>query len=174
MKLFVLLLILLFFNFCTSREDNQPYKGPQPDEIEASILKVNRYILKRNLDHISGFIKRTGWEMKESGSGLFYLFINQGSGNIASQGQRISLDFNLKLIDGSIINSSEQSGPMEFTIGQGGVPTGLEEAVLNAREGSEMKLILPPHLAYGNFGDKDIGIPPDAILLYEISVNWIK
>lgn len=174
MRILILLFFILIFNFCATRKEDQPYEGPPLDQIEASILKVNRYILKRNLDHIQGFINRTGWDMEESGSGLFYLFLNKGKGEKALSGQRISLSYNLKLIDGSIIDSSNQSGPMEFTIGQGGVPSGLEEAVLNAREGSEMKLILPPHLAYGNFGDKDIGIPPDAILLYDLSVNWIK
>lgn len=173
MRIISIIITFLFIYACTGEVEEKP-SVPPVDEIESSILKVNRYILKRNLDHIRGFVRRTGWDMKETGSGLFYTFQKEGEGDKAEVGQVVNLDYSLKLIDGSFINSSGQSGPMEFRIGQGGVPSGLEESVLLARTGSVMRLILPPHLSYGNFGNPEIGIPPDAILLYEISVNWIK
>jgi hypothetical protein len=170
-------LLVIFFMFllmsCSGGEEKRPYMGPRMNEIEASILKVNQYILKRNLDHIRGFIRRTGWDMKKTGSGLFYSLIKEGKGDFAENGKIISLNYTLKLIDGTLISSSDESGTLDFRIGQGGIPSGLEEAVLMTREGSEMRLILLPHLGYGNFGDTEKAIPPDAILLYEISVNKV-
>lgn len=175
MRSFILILIIpALLVSCRNTDEDNTFKGPDLDEIEASILKVNRYILKRNLDHIQGFIRRTGWEMEMTGTGLFYNFLDKGTGGSAQSGNYISLEYSLKLIDGTLISSSETSGYMDFIIGQGGVPAGLEEAVLMTRKGSVMQLILPPHLGYGNFGNAEAGIPPDAILLYQLHVLEIK
>lgn len=174
MRIIVFILFFSLFLSCKNQPEERKITGTGISEIESSILQVNRYILKRNRDHIHGFLKRTGWNMKMTGSGLFYEIEEEGTGENVKNGDRISLYYRLRLIDGSFIDSSDDSGPMEFTAGQGGVPVGLEEAVLLLRKGTKARLILPPHLAYGNFGDAEIGVPPDAILFYEIYLNWIK
>jgi FKBP-type peptidyl-prolyl cis-trans isomerase len=173
MRTILLLLLVLSFSACKKNEKTTPPGLPTEHEVEKAIFKVNKYILKRNRDHITGFLRRTGWDMQQSGSGLWYRVKQEGSGKTASNGDYIKLKYELRLIDGSLISSSKSDGLLEFTVGQGGVESGLEEAVLMLGTGARATLIVPPHLAYGNFGDNELGIPPDAILLYELEVVGI-
>ncbi len=175
MRIFILNMLMLFtFISCKEEQQTRPIDVPTGGEVEKAILKVNKYILKRNRDHIQGFIRRTGWEMKKTGSGLWYQIDNEGRGNSAESGDYIRMKYKLYLIDGTLVSSTENDGLFEFTVGQGGVESGLEEAVLFLKEGSMAKLILPPHLAYGNFGSPEKGIPPDAVLIYELEVLEIQ
>jgi FKBP-type peptidyl-prolyl cis-trans isomerase FkpA len=175
MRLIILNIIILFsFNSCNEEPQTGAIDLPTGGEVEKAILKVNKYILKRNRDHIEGFIRRTGWDMKKTGSGLWYQLDNTGKGETAENEDYIRMKYKLYLIDGTFISSTENDGLLEFTVSQGGVESGLEEAVLLLKEGYEAKLILSPHLAYGNFGSPEKGIPPDAILIYELEVLEIQ
>lgn len=175
MRGFIFFLIILFTSIsCKKEPQRRAIDLPTGGEIEKAILDVNKYILKRNHDHIKGFILRTGWDMKKTGSGLWYHLNEEGEGKTAASEDYIRMKYKLYLIDGTLISSTENNGIIEFTIGQGGVESGLEEAVMFLREGSKAKLILPPHLAYGNFGSPEKGIPPDAILIYELEVLDIQ
>ena len=167
-------LLFLGIAFAACKPEEEPLKGPALSEIERSILRVNQYILKRNLDHIRGFVKRSGWDMKQTGSGLFYEISREGRGGNAEKGDRVIIAYELLLIDGTPVSSSRNEGPLNFIVGQGGVTSGLEEAVLLMKEGSNARLILPPHLAYGNFGDAELGIPPDAIVIYRLQLISIQ
>ena len=55
---------------------------------------------------------------------------------------------------------------MRFKIGQGGVESGLEEAVLLMSVGDKGRFIMPPHLAHGLLGDNN-KIPPRSIIVYQ-------
>ncbi|MFW5820457.1 MAG: FKBP-type peptidyl-prolyl cis-trans isomerase [Bacteroidota bacterium] len=173
MKLFFLFLIIIFTS-CNRETEQRAINLPAGGEIEKAILKVNKYITKRNRDHIRGFIRRTGWEMQQSGSGLWYNLTGQANDSSVSPGDNIRLNYKLYLIDGTAIASSEYRGALSFTVGQGGVESGLEEAVLLMSEGMGARLIIPPHLAYGNFGYPEKGIPPGAILIYKIELIDIQ
>ncbi|MFW5819757.1 MAG: FKBP-type peptidyl-prolyl cis-trans isomerase, partial [Bacteroidota bacterium] len=162
--------ILIFLISCQERTPKRAIDLPTEGEIGKAIFEVNKYILKRNRDHIEGFVRRAAWDMKKTGSGLWYQLENSGSGSQIREGDYIRMDYEMYLIDGTFISSSENDGVLEFTVGQGGVESGLEEAVMLFKEGTRAKLILPPHLAYGNFGNPEIGIPPDAILFYKLKV----
>ncbi len=174
MRIITILFFLILGTACREKQERKAENLPTVGQVEEAILKVNKYILKRNRDHINGFIRRTGWEMNQTGSGLRYKINADGRGKTVSSGDFIRLEYNLMLIDGTFVSSSEKDGMLEFTVGQGGVETGLEEAVLLIREGAKATLILPPHLAFGNFGDPEKKIPPDAILIYEISLKNVR
>jgi len=166
-------LMTLFIISCNKVDKGVSISREQLSEIEQDILKVNRYILKKNRDHIHGFIHRTGWEMRETGSGLYIMFTNEGNGALPVKGNTVILDYKMMLIDGTLLSSSEKDGVLEVTIGSGELINGLEEAISLMRSGSIVRIIVPPYLAYGNFGDREKGIPPDAILLYELKLRKI-
>lgn len=168
---------MLLFSFalagafsCKDQSLSPVVESSASSHINQAIMKVNKYMARRNRDHIESFVRRTGWSMKQTGSGLWIEVLSEGKGNQAKSGQRIHLEYELKLLDGTIVESSSQTGPLDFRIGQGGVESGLEEGVLHLKEETSARLLIPPHLAYGNFGNQEKGIPPDAILLYEIKV----
>jgi FKBP-type peptidyl-prolyl cis-trans isomerase len=138
-----------------------------------ALIKMNSYLAKRNQELISQFIKRTGLRMKETGSGLWYGIYSQGNGKAVNPGDIVEISYDLKLLDGTPLDSASVSNPKAFRTGKGGVEAGLEEGVLFLHEGDRAWLIIPPHLAFGNYGNQE-KIPSGAFLFYTIYLAGVK
>jgi FKBP-type peptidyl-prolyl cis-trans isomerase FkpA len=138
-----------------------------------TLLNMNNYVARRNQELIGQFVKRTKLEMKETGSGLWYGIYEKGKGKAVNKGDKVEFSYILKLLDGTPVDSAMLNNPKIFRSGKGGVEAGLEEGILLLHEGDHAFFIIPPHLAYGNFGDQE-RIPPGAFLFYDlclVSVN---
>jgi FKBP-type peptidyl-prolyl cis-trans isomerase FkpA len=162
----------LFFFSCGWREHPAPDEEPSVNEQEL-MLGANRQLIERDAELIDGFIRRRNWQMEKTPSGFYYQVYEPGSGAEVKKGDVISLEYKLWLLDGTLCYTSEERGPLVFLVGQGGVETGLEEAVLLLREGDRARLILPPFLAYGLVGDQE-KIPPRATIVYDLQLTGIN
>jgi FKBP-type peptidyl-prolyl cis-trans isomerase len=111
--------------------------------------------------------------MTETATGLWYMIEEPGKGNHVLKDKYISYAYTSKLIDGTFCYSVDTINPKKIVVGKGNVEAGLEEGLLLLREGSRAKFIIPPYLAYGNFGDME-KIPGSSILLLEVSVLSVK
>jgi len=80
-------------------------------------------------------------------------------------GDTIKIDYTGKLDDGSVFDSSEKHGePLEFTVGEGQVISGFEEAVRGMEEGEEKEFRIEPSEAYGEYNESlSQQVPKDAI-----------
>lgn len=67
----------------------------------------------------------------------------------AEMGDRVRIHFTGKLGDGTVVGSSRDDGPLEFTLGRREVMRGLEELVEGMRSGETRTAHLPPDLAHG-------------------------
>ena len=68
------------------------------------------------------------------------------------KGDKISLDYEGKLEDGTIFDSSkhgDHSHPLEFTVGEGMIIPGFEKAVMGLKVGDEKTVKIPAKEAYG-------------------------
>ena len=151
--------------------DSKPEKSLQNSDQDPreSLEKANRYLVKTEKENIANYIRRHGWEMKETGSGLRYMIYKNGSGIIAEKGKVAVLKYKLSLITGDLVYSSDDLGLKAVVVGKGGVESGLEEGILLMKEGDKARLILPSHLAYGLLGDED-KIPPRTAIIYDIEI----
>jgi FKBP-type peptidyl-prolyl cis-trans isomerase FkpA len=170
----LILLLILIITSCRNKVQQAPVNfSAEKNRKNETLIKMNSYVAKRNKELISQFVKRTGLKMKDTGSGLWYEIYSEGNGIPVKQGDIVQIVYCLKLLDGSFIDSSTVAKPKSFRVGKGGVESGLEEGILLLHEGDHARFILPPHIAYGNFGNQS-KIPPGAFLLYDlnlISVN---
>ena len=172
-KLYIALFSFLTV-FLTGCKEDSNSTNKQPDkQVSESLLKANRYLVKQEKEDIDNYIRRHGWEMLETGSGLQYFIEEKGSGEQVVAGKVITLKYTTRLITGDLIYSSNESGPKTFVVGHGGVESGLEEAVLLLHAGDKARIIIPSHLAYGLVGD-DNKIPARATLIYEIELIELK
>ncbi|MFC2107751.1 FKBP-type peptidyl-prolyl cis-trans isomerase [Bacteroidota bacterium] len=137
------------------------------------LIEVNKHVVKTEDQHIQDFILRYKWPVKETGSGLRYYIYEDGNGQKAEINNIASLNYTLKSITGDIIYNSENEGILEFQIGKGQVPGGLEEGILLLRVGDKAKFIIPSHLGYGLLGD-DNRIPPKSTLVYDLELFQLK
>jgi len=162
--------ICIFFAFgCSSPAEKAQPEQLNSNQLREELLQANKQVIDKENEQIDDLVRRYGWKMTETGTGLRYLIYQKGTGPLAKTGQWVKLNYEVRLITGDVIYSSKQSGPKEFRIGSGGVESGLEEAILKLSVGDKAKLILPSHLAHGLAGDQD-KIPPKASLIYDVEV----
>ncbi|MDR0788222.1 MAG: FKBP-type peptidyl-prolyl cis-trans isomerase [Gemmatimonadota bacterium] len=68
----------------------------------------------------------------------------------ADVGDRVRVHFTGKLVDGTVVESSGGDDPLEFTLGQREVISGLEELVRGMRSGEKRCGRIPPDRAHGS------------------------
>ncbi|MGW8193367.1 MAG: peptidylprolyl isomerase [Desulforhopalus sp.] len=102
-------------------------------------------------------------------SGLKYIVIEEGSGEPPKKGDRVTVHYTGKLLNGKKFDSSyDRKQPISFPVGQGQVIKGWDEALLGMKKGEKRVLIIPPQLGYGPSGRGPI--PPNAIMVFDVEL----
>lgn len=172
--IFIGLLMAVTLAFCAcGRPSGRQEQTFDEDQYKEALIETNKLVVMTEDQHIEDFIKRYGWQMEVTGSGLRYELIENGHGQKVTTGDIVVMDYTVKLITGDMIYSSAESGSKEFEVGRGGVESGLEEAVLLMHVGDRCRFILPSHLAYGLLGDENL-IPPKSTIIYEVKLIDLK
>ena len=85
-------------------------------------------------------------------------------------GQTVVVHYTGWLKDGTKFDSSkDRNQPFRFPLGGGRVIKGWDEGVVGMKIGGTRKLIIPPHLGYGDRGAGQV-IPPNAVLTFEVEL----
>lgn len=69
--------------------------------------------------------------------------------NQAKPGDKVKVHYTGTLEDGTRFDSSEGREPLEFTVGEGNVIPGVDEAVVGMSPGDQKTVTVPPQQAYG-------------------------
>lgn len=102
-------------------------------------------------------------------SGLYYIQKVAGKGAQAENGQKVSVHYTGRLLDGTVFDSSIERGePIEFVLGEGRVIPGWEEGIAKMKEGGKATLLIPSNLAYGERGNQVI--PPCSPLVFDVEL----
>jgi len=102
-------------------------------------------------------------------SGLMLIHVLEGNGPKPVFGRKVSVHYtgyleNMKMFDSSV----ERGNPISFEVGTGRVIKGWDEGIMLLRKGGKARLIIPPHLGYG---DRDTGpIPANSTLLFDVEL----
>ena len=102
-------------------------------------------------------------------SGLLYVLEAPGSGSTPAVGAMVKVNYEGRLLDGTVFDSSASHGqPFQFTVGHGEVIKGWDEAILSMRKGERRTWIIPYWMGYGADG---VGkIPARATLVFDIEL----
>ncbi len=107
-------------------------------------------------------------DMITTASGLQYKIIKEGTGEGAKIGQDVKIHESTSYRDGTLIFSSENMEPLQFTLGGKMVIEGVDEGIRGMKKGEVRKLIVPTSLS------KRSSYPPilskDSILVYRIEL----
>jgi FKBP-type peptidyl-prolyl cis-trans isomerase FklB len=101
-------------------------------------------------------------------SGLQYLVLKAGTGDKPQAADRVKCNYEGRLIDGTVFDSSDKQGhPIEFAVD--GVIRGWTEALQLMPVGSKWRLFIPSDLAYG---DQQMGpdIKPGSTLIFDVEL----
>lgn len=92
----------------------------------------------------------------------------------AQKGDRLHMHYKGSLKDGTEFDNSYTRGePLAFNLGTGQVIKGWDQGLLGICAGEKRKLVIPPHLAYGESGS-GATIPPDSTLVFEVEAVKIE
>ena len=101
-------------------------------------------------------------------SGLQYIVLKEGTGPKPVATDKVKCDYEGKLLDGTVFDSSIKQGkPIEFAVN--GVIRGWTEALQLMPVGSQYRLFIPSDLAYG---DQQMGpdIKPGSTLIFDVTL----
>lgn len=109
--------------------------------------------------------------VKTTESGLQYKILTQGTGEVPVATSRVKVNYEGKLIDGTVFDSSySRKKPASFGCNQ--VIKGWTEALTMMPVGSKWEIYIPQQLAYG---DREQGkIPPFSTLIFTVELLEIE
>lgn len=82
----------------------------------------------------------------------------------AKAGDKVKVHYTGTLSDGTVFDSSLEREPLEFTLGEGQVIPGFEEAVVGMEPGGTKNITLAPDQAYGDYNAEAVtDVPRDQI-----------
>jgi FKBP-type peptidyl-prolyl cis-trans isomerase len=117
---------------------------------------------------------------------LIYIEKTKGKGAKAEKGKKVKMNYVGRLIDGSLFdtnnekvareNNAYQEGrtysAFEFTVGNGEVIPGWDEALPMMNAGGKATFIIPSNLAYGEMNQGPI--KPFSTLIFEVELLEVK
>ena len=108
-------------------------------------------------------------------SGLQYEVLVSGKGAKPTAGDQVTMHYHGTLTDGTVFNSSVGGQPATLEVtGEAGVPAGWTEALQLMSVGDKWRLTIPGNLAYGERGFPEVGIDPNATLVFEVELLGIN
>jgi len=105
--------------------------------------------------------------VKTTASGLQYKEIKPGTGKPVANSEMVKINYEGKLLDGTVFDSSYDRGePVVFPV-EGMIP-GFTEGLKLMKEGGTYELYIPADLAYGETGNS--GIDPNSTLIFKVEM----
>jgi FKBP-type peptidyl-prolyl cis-trans isomerase FkpA len=162
----IILLLMISFVSCRQKPVNT-INNSRPGKTEMADL--NKYLVQKDRERIKNYIERKSLSMKESPTGLWYQIIKEGNGKNLAENDKVSMEYECSLLDGTKCYSSKDLGPKELVLGKSEMEPGLNEGLRLLKPGAEAIFILPPFLAYGLIGDRK-KIPSRAVIVYNVNI----
>lgn len=170
-------------------------KSELPDSIAS--VELEKYykdliadLEKAEAGKIESFVKENKLEPKKTESGLQYVIEKEGTGEKATIGDTVVVNYVGKLTHGKVfdtsikeeaekaklpINPMRTFEPIKFALGVDPVIPAWVEGLQLLNKGSKATLIIPSNLGYGSNGAPQGGIPPYAPLIFNVElVDIIK
>lgn len=97
-----------------------------------------------------------------------------GTGDLATAGKKITVNYSGTLTNGTKFDSSyDRNQPFVFTLGAGEVIQGWDKGFDGMKVGGKRKLTIPPDMGYGAQGAGS-AIPPNATLIFEVELLKVE
>ena len=165
---------ILLSAFCISCNNNPPTGVIQNTTTKNitidPLVEDNKKIVELENEEIELFLKRYQWTMKQTDTGLRYEITKKGKGENFNTGDEIVLEYKTFLLSGDEIYNSKEDGLKRFVVEKSEEIAGLHEAAKLMNRGTEARLIIPSHLAYGVPGDGN-KIKPYQTIIMKILTN---
>lgn len=104
---------------------------------------------------------------EKTASGLVFRTVQAGAGPVITGADAVLIDYELRLPDGKLIDSSASHGGAQ-AVAPGQTVPGFGEALTRMQKGGTYHFVVPPKLGYGDTPPP--GIPPGSNLEFDVHV----
>jgi peptidyl-prolyl cis-trans isomerase A (cyclophilin A) len=146
--------------------------GEKANAFETGQAAFDAYLQARHPNETAGENHLVETRAKDgynvTASGLVYKAIKEGTGNQPSAGSLVTVDYEARLVDGTVFDSSYIRGtPTSLYLNR--VMAGFGEGVQLMKTGGTMELHIPHNLAYG---ESNVGlvIPPFSTIIFTVEL----
>lgn len=165
--------ILLSLLFSCQTHSNKPQEkivGDPTEKIKTQIIKVNQLELQKENDEMDAYEHSHQLHFKKSISGIRYIVYHHSlKGDSIKNNMRIDLDYEIKLLDGTLCYSSKIDGIKQLIVGADEAESGLHKGLLFLKRGDKAIFLMPSVLAHGLLGDFK-KIPPQMPIVFDVRV----
>ncbi len=117
---------------------------------------------------IKAHVAKNKLKLIKTDSGLYFKITTMGSGRKIRYQDSVSISYTGKLLSGKLVDI--QTKPITFAVKD--LILGWKEALIMSQKGSEISMIIPPNLGYGDHTLEQI--PQNAILSFNLKVWDVK
>ncbi|RYZ52533.1 MAG: peptidylprolyl isomerase [Sphingobacteriales bacterium] len=126
---------------------------------------------------LQDYFKKNKIKATKTASGLYYVVTKKGTGPTPKAGEKITVNYTGKTMDGTKFDSNVDSAfnhvqPFSFNVGQRQVIAGWDEGLMLLNKGGKATLYIPSGLAYGERSPSP-KIPANGILIFDVEVTEI-
>ena len=116
------------------------------------------------------YVEKTWPEAKKTTTGIRYLVLKEGQGDLPKPGDKVNVLYVGRLLDGTVFDqATEADKPFTFRIRREMVIEGWDQILQLMKRGEKRLVIIPPELAYGTRGQPP-KIGRNATLVFEIEL----
>ena len=168
--LFAFAAILMSCDSCS--QDKKAVQQMTQAQIDSMLIAQNRNFHAQEKERIQKFVSEKQWPTTITGTGVHYWIYEQGAGQTVKSEQIAMVEYEVSLLDGTVIYKSQPGDKVPVKIGHDNVESGLHEAIQLLRKGDRAKFVLPSYRAYGLTGEGKI--PMNASVIYDIFLADIR
>lgn len=171
---FILFSGLFVFTACNDNKQQgnpvNPGNAATDARIKEQFIKANSQLIEKENDEIDYYVRTHKMPFKRTTSGVrYYVYKPSFKGDSIIKDMQITMDYTVKLLDGTVCYSSNQDGRRSFIVEHGDIESGIHKGLQNLKRGDQALLIIPSHLAHGLLGDMN-KIPPQSPIIYDVRI----
>lgn len=169
------LVVLLFCAQCREPEKKQD-STKSIEEIPAQpvkeqFIRANQQLMQKENDEMDFYARSHKMPFFRTSSGVrYYVYKPSAKGDSIRDSMQISMDFEVRLLDGTLCYSSKTEGKKAFMVGHEDIESGIHKGVQYLKKGDKALLLIPSPLAHGLLGDFK-KIPPQMPIVCDVKID---
>ncbi|MBP5259407.1 MAG: FKBP-type peptidyl-prolyl cis-trans isomerase [Paludibacteraceae bacterium] len=160
--------VLLSVTACHRSAPQVPSNRPDRQTVKEGMLHYNQQRSQAERQTIEAYLDTASGTFVETDDGYWYCTDQAGQGDSIRTGQTVRYAYRLELLDGTVCESTAGRKAACVEVGRRQQVKGLDLAFEQLQNGSEARILLPSHLAFGIQG-KD-HVPEWTPVLYRIKI----